>query len=243
MEPPSGGHPRRLRGLADPLPRCSAGPVGQGQGHLSGGRRSPEDPSQSTASRKARVSAWRGASISCCGRPLLEDPALVEERHPVGDLAGEAHLVGDHHHRHVQVGGERLHDREHLAGELRVERRGRLVEEHHVGLHRERAGDGDALLLTAREPDGVLPRLVGQADPVEEVLGPLGDLGGARPGATGRAEDVVEHRHVGEQVELLEDHADVQPELADLLALAPGAVPALEPDAGHLDRSRRWGPR
>ena len=29
----------------------------------------------------------------------------------------------------------------------------------------------------------------------------------------------------------------MQPQLADLLALAPGAVAALEPDAGDLDRS------
>ena len=77
---------------------------------------------------------------------------------------------------------------EHLAGELGVERRGRLVEEHDVGLHRQRPGDGDALLLAAGEPDGVLAGLVGQADPVEEVLGPLGDLGSVpAPGAPRRA--------------------------------------------------------
>ena len=36
--------------------------------------------------------------------PLLEHPALVEERHPVGDLAGEAHLVGDDQHRQCSSG-------------------------------------------------------------------------------------------------------------------------------------------
>ena len=55
-------------------------------------------------------------------------------------------------------------------------------------------------------------------------------LGAQRP-----AHHVVEHRHVREQVELLEHHADVQPELADLLALAPGAMAAAEPHARHLD--------
>src|SRR5437899_1967192 len=33
-------------------------------------------------------------------RLVLDDLSLVHEDHPVGDTAGEAHLVGDHHHRH-----------------------------------------------------------------------------------------------------------------------------------------------
>ena len=40
---------------------------------------------------------------------------------------------------------------EHLAGQFGVERRGDLVEQHQLGLHGERARDGDALLLAARE--------------------------------------------------------------------------------------------
>ena len=35
-------------------------------------------------------------------RTLLDDHALVEEDHPVGDRAGEAHLVGDAEHRHAR---------------------------------------------------------------------------------------------------------------------------------------------
>ncbi len=34
------------------------------------------------------------------GRPLLQDPALVEEADAVRDVAGEAHLVGRDQHRH-----------------------------------------------------------------------------------------------------------------------------------------------
>jgi hypothetical protein len=49
--------------------------------------------------------------------------------------------------------------------------------------------------------------------------------------------DVVEHRHVREQVELLEDHADTEAELADLLAFAPGAVPAGQRHPVDLDRA------
>ena len=45
----------------------------------------------------------------------------------------------------------RAHDGEHLADELGVERRGRLVEQHHLRVEAERARDRDALLLAARE--------------------------------------------------------------------------------------------
>ena len=47
--------------------------------------------------------------------------------------------------------GEAAHHVEHLADQLGVERRGRLVEQHQLRLHRQRAGDRDALLLAARE--------------------------------------------------------------------------------------------
>ena len=42
------------------------------------------------------------------------------------------------------------------AGRDRVERRGRLVEQQHVGLDRDRAGDAEALLLAAGEAEGAV---------------------------------------------------------------------------------------
>src|SRR6266702_2491102 len=63
-------------------------------------------------------------------RRVLDDLAAVHEDHTVGDLAGKAHLVGDDHHGHALM-GEVDHDVEHLAHHFRVERRGRLVEQHH----------------------------------------------------------------------------------------------------------------
>jgi hypothetical protein len=82
--------------------------------------------------------------------PLLDDDPGVHEDDPVRDLPGEAHLVGDDHHRHP-LAGEVAHDLEHLADELRIERGRRLVEQHHVRIHRERTRDRDALLLAARQ--------------------------------------------------------------------------------------------
>ena len=114
------------------------------------------------------------------GLALLEDAALVEERHPVGHVAGEPHLVGRDDHRHPLLG--ELADRiEHLRDEHRVERARDLVEQQDVGLHRERADDGDALLLSAREPVRVLVGLVREPEPREELVGTRVRLGVREP--------------------------------------------------------------
>ena len=53
-----------------------------------------------------------------------------------------------------------------------IERRGRLVEQHQRRLHGERAGDRDALLLSAGERGGMTFGLVREADLVEQRVGP-----------------------------------------------------------------------
>ena len=97
------------------------------------------------------------------GRALLGDHAVVHEDHAVGYFLGEAHLV-----RHDD-GGHAVLDKvadqvEHLAHHLRVERRGRLVKEHDVRLHGQRAHDRDTLLLPAGERGRIHVCLVLQAD-------------------------------------------------------------------------------
>ena len=123
----------------------------------------------STASRNLRVSGFCVWLNSLIRRALFQDHALVEEHHPVGDLTRESHLVRHDHHRHVEVRGERLHHREDLSDQLRVERRRRFVEQHDLRLHRERAGDRHPLLLTAGQTDRVLVGLVGEPDLREQL--------------------------------------------------------------------------
>ena len=65
------------------------------------------------------------------------------------------------------------HDVEHLVDHLRVERRGRLVEQHADRVHRQRARDGDALLLAAGELAGKLVLVRDQADAVEQLQAAL----------------------------------------------------------------------
>src|SRR5712692_864155 len=100
------------------------------------------------------------------GRPLLHDGALVHEHHPVGGVAGEAHLVADHDHGHAAL-PQGAHDLEHRAHQLRIERAGRLVEQHDPGLERDGARDGNPLLLAARELARRVAGAVGEADTLQ----------------------------------------------------------------------------
>ena len=152
-----------------------------------------------------------------CRRAALDDQAAVHEDDLVGDLSREAHLVGDDDHRHA-VPGELLHRVQDLADELGVQRRGRLVEQHQLRVHRQRPGDRDALLLPTGELRGVGVELVRQPHPGEQFAR-------ARAFACSRADaldadrragGVLQRRHVAEQVEVLEDHADLGPLAGDL---------------------------
>ena len=102
-------------------------------------------------------------------------------------------------------------DLEHLAGQLGVERAGRLVEKEDVGPQRQRAGDGDALLLSAGELAGIGVRLVRKAHLFEQGERQLTHLAAlALLHDERRIRHVFEHRVVREKVELLEH----QPEAA-----------------------------
>ncbi len=172
--------------------------------------------------------------------PLLDDPPAIEDDDPVADPLGEIHLMGDDDHGHALV-GERLHDAEHLADRLGVERRGRLVEQHDVGLHRQRPGDRDALLLAARQRRRVLPRLVGEPD-LAQQLGSAGLRRAARHAEHGERtdRDVAQNREMGEELEILEHHPHALAQLAHV-ALLVLQIDAVEDDAAAIDRLQHVG--
>ena len=179
--------------------------------------------------------AWRRRPEDLRRRAFLEDCALVEEADAVGDVAREAHLVRGDDHRHARL-GELADDVEDLGHELRVERAGDLVEEQQVRLHGQRAHDGDALLLAAREPVGVLVRLLGQAEARQQRSGLLLGLGPGQPQHLARRErDVAQDAHVREEVEGLEDDADATADPVDVHA-ARGDLLAVHDDAPGLQR-------
>ena len=139
-------------------------------------------------------------------RPLFGDLAPVHEQNPGPHLAGKAHLVGHHHHGDTvlrQIGN----DLQNLAYHLRVQRGGRLVKEKHIRLHGQRPDNGNSLLLSAGELTGIGPRLIVKAHPLQKRhgLGLALRLGQSLDLDLGNG-DVLQHRQVVEQVELLEYH-------------------------------------
>ena len=77
---------------------------------------------------------------------------------------------------------------------------------------------------------GVLVGLVGEPDPLEHLAS---DADGLRLGATQHAclgnREILQHRQMREQIELLEHHADVRAELIDI-GIWVGDVLAVDQD-------------
>lgn len=160
-------------------------------------------------------------------RSLLFYQALVEEYHLAGNLAGEAHFVGDQQHGPALF-GERTDHVKHFLYHFRVERRGGLVEQDHLGLHGQGPGDGRALLLAAGKLRGIAVALVGDADLGQQALGDLDRFGLALAQyATWRLDHVVEDAHVRPQVEILEDETEFAAQPVDLLAVGGDQVAVL----------------
>ena len=116
--------------------------------------------------------------------------------------------MGNDDHRHALV-GKFLHNVENLADHFGVECTRRLVKQHNVRLHAQRAHDGYTLLLAAGELYGVSRDLF--------------DL-------NRRKDHVLQNRLVRKQVKMLENHAHLLAVLVyvDLLV---GYIDALENDA------------
>jgi hypothetical protein len=104
----------------------------------------------------------------------------VQEDDAVRQVARHAHVVGDEQHG-APLFGEAADDAHDLLLELGVERGGGFVEEKRARLHAERAGDGGALLLAARQLRGVGVALVVDADLVEDGARAVLDLGRSWP--------------------------------------------------------------
>ena len=151
-------------------------------------------------------------------RPFRLDQPLMQEHHAGRDVARKAHLVGHDQHRAALL-GERAHDAQHFADQLGIERRGRLVEQHHLRPHGERARDRRALLLASGEMGGIVAPFVGDADFREQRARFL-DAFRARAllHMHRRLDQVLQHRQMRPQVEALEHHAEFG---ADAVDLAP----------------------
>jgi hypothetical protein len=117
--------------------------------------------------------------------------------------------VGDEDRGHVDVLVQPPQPGAELLAHARVECPEGLVEEQHLGLHRERPRQGHALALAAGELRGVALGEAVEMHERQQLLHPGGDLG-LRALANLQAEgDVVGHSHVLEGGVVLEDEAHV----------------------------------
>ena len=164
--------------------------------------------------------------------PLLDDAAAIQHHQPVGAPQGaEPVSHGD--------GGAPLHQVVERLLDLLfgrgVDRGSRLVQDQDARIDQQRAGDGDALALAARQrlPAFAHQRIVAVRQAQDELV----RVGRARGGHDLLARglglavgDVLGHRPE-EQERLLQHHADVAP--------VPGNGQCADVDAVHLDRALR----
>ena len=118
---------------------------------------------------------------------------------------------GDDHRRARAVDPvEQLHDPDRGLG---IEVAGRLVGQQQRRVVDERARHRDALLLAAGELVGEVVQLGRQAGEAQDVGDLRADLLARAAGDLQRVGDVVVHRAVGQQLEVLEDDPEVAPEV------------------------------
>ncbi len=146
---------------------------------------------------------------------ILHDPAVEKVDDAVG-VARVALRVGDHHDGGALVVqlGEQVH---HLLAVLGVEVASGLVGEDELGVGDHGAGDGHALLLSARELLREVLGAVGDGHPLHHRRDPLLALRGTDVQVTQRQFDVLIDVQLVDEVEALEYEADVA--LAELGAL------------------------
>jgi hypothetical protein len=148
--------------------------------------------------------------------------------------------VRDEQHREAHVVPQAQQLLLHLAPRERIERGEGLVHQQDVGLHGQRARDGDALLHAAGEHVRVGVGELGEADLVDHGARALPGLAGAvaRAGAH-REQHVLPHRLPRQQlVELLEHHHAVRAGAGDRPAVHPHLAFGRRHEPGHALEQR-----
>ena len=151
----------------------------------------------------------------------------------------------DQHQRHAALGmlAEQKVD-DLLAGGF-VEIAGRLVGDEDCGIGRQRAGERDALLLAAGELRRIMMQTVAEPDRLQLLRRALGSVGIARE--LERHRDVLQRGHGRDQMEGLEDDADLAAAEAGQRVLVEGierraadhhlsAIRTLQPRHHHQQR-------
>ena len=139
-------------------------------------------------------------------RPDLGEGPVAHDGDPVGQPQCLGEVVGDEHDGALQLDLQRHQLVLHVAPDERVERRERLVEEQHLGLHGQGTCQPDPLLHAAAELLGVVVAPAVEPHGGEHLARPLVALVTRNALHLQPVRHVVDHAPVGEQAEVLEDH-------------------------------------
>ena len=142
-------------------------------------------------------------------RPGLLDPALVHDRHLIGDFERLLLIVRDQDAGDADLLMEAPQPLPQFQADLGVQSAERLVEQQHLGLGGQRPRQGDALPLAARKLCGQSFPQFFEPDQVKQLAHSFLDVALALVADTERKGDVVEHRHVAKQGIMLKDKAHV----------------------------------
>ncbi len=107
--------------------------------------------------------------------PFLDDSSSLNDRDPVADALDDFHLMGDEENRQPELAVDVEQQVEDRLGRLWVERARRLVAEQDVRLVREGTGDGDTLLLSARQLLRIMFPMLRQPDDIEIFVDTIPD--------------------------------------------------------------------
>ena len=104
---------------------------------------------------------------------------MFQQGGAVAERFDHLQLVSDQHNRQLQLAVYFRQQVEDRYGGLRIEGAGGLVAEQDARPAGQGASDADALFLSAGELGRILARVVGQADPCEQLGDPRIDFGTA----------------------------------------------------------------
>ena len=146
---------------------------------------------------------------------VIPEPAVLDFEDEVV-RRDEAAVVGDDDEGGVALGLQAAEDAVDLVAGAGIELAGGLVGEEQDRVLHEGAGDGDSLLFAAGKLVGAVVEAVAEADGGEQLDGLDLHLGGDAAGEE-RDEDVLDRGEVADEVEGLEDEADLVAAIGILL--------------------------
>ena len=115
----------------------------------------------------------RGRSNGMSKTPLTRPGPRAHHGDAIGQIDRLVDLMRDEQHGLARLAPDLQQLGLHVLARLRVERGERLVHQQHHRIRRQRPGQVDALLHAAGQLRRIVPLEAGEADQLDEMLGPL----------------------------------------------------------------------